>query len=121
MKINGTQLRKIILQEMHDMRRAEEERDHGHGELLSVVMDAAGGCPIKARGMLQGMLQQVGPAAEETEVSLQQVDVPNPATSGQIPRGMELELGDKAYTEQKKPTGIRGAGGTVGIFGPGFR
>jgi hypothetical protein len=121
MKINGTQLRKIILQEMHDMRRDEEERDHGHGELLSVVMDAAGGCPVKARGMLQGMIQQLGPEAEATEDSLQYDDEPNPATSGIIPQDMELELGDRAYMEQKKPTGVRGPGGTIGIFGPGFR
>ena len=118
MKLNAKDLRKMILQEMHDMRQHHDA--HDSGDLLSVVMDTAGGCPIKARGLVQDLYQQVAPAAEEKEISLQQVDVPNPATSGMIPQGEKL-MGDRSYTEQKKPTGFRGAGHTVGILGPGFR
>jgi len=119
MKINATQLREIILQEMCDMRRQHDTHDQGHEDLMSAVMRAAGGCPIKARALLQRMLQHVESRAHEKEAGMHQ-DIPNPATSGRIPQGEKL-MGDDAYMEQKKPTAVDGPGFSKGIFGPGFR
>ena len=108
MKINSTQLRKIILQEMCDM-----HRDHdAHDELFNAVMQAAGGCPIKAGSILQGMMDRVSTHSSQDE--------PNPATSGEIPAGEEL-MGDEAYMEEKKVTAYDGPGHSKGILGPGFR
>jgi hypothetical protein len=117
MKITKKELRTMILQEMCDMHR--QHADQGHEELMSAVISSADGCPIKARGLLQRMLQSIEPEAHKKEVDMQQ-DIPNPATSGRIPQGEEL-MGDDAYMEQKKPTAIRGLGGSLGILGPGFR
>ena len=69
--------------------------------------------------MLMSMLGRIAPMAHEREMQLQR-DVPNPATSGEIPRGERL-MGDDAYMEQKKPTAVEGPGHSKGIFGPGFR
>jgi len=108
MKINSTQLRKIILQEMCALRQ-----DHdGHDELFNGVMQAAGGCPIKAGSILQGMMDRVSTHSSQDE--------PNPATSGEIPAGEEL-MGDEAYMEEKKVTAYDGPGHSKGILGPGFR
>jgi len=108
MKINSTQLRKIILQEMCALRQ-----DHdGHDELFNAVMQAAGGCPIKAGSILQGMMDRVSTHSSQDE--------PNPATSGEIPAGEEL-MGDEAYMEEKKVTAYDGPGHSKGILGPGFR
>ena len=115
MKIKKSELKQMILQEMHAMRKA-----HGHhDELMDVVMQASGGCPIRARSLLQGMMNRIAPMAHEREMQLHR-DVPNPATSGVIPHGEEL-MGDEAYMEQKKTTAVRGPGHSLGILGPGFR
>jgi len=119
MKINSTQLRQIILQEVHKMQHSHDEHGHDHHELMDAVMHSAGGCPVRARALLQGMMQRVEPMAHEKEASMH-MDVPNPATSGVIPQGEEL-MGDEAYMEQKKVPEIRGSGHTIGIIGPGFR
>ena len=132
MKINSKQLRKMILQEMHDMghghmhgkkmhsmKHSHGDHSHDHHELLDVVMHAAGGCPMKAHSLLHSMMQRIEPEAREKEMSMHR-DVPNPATSGVIPHGEEL-MGDETRMEEKKATGYRGAGHSVGILGPGFR
>ena len=119
MKINSKQLRKMILQEMHDMRHSHSDHGHDHYELMDAVMHAAGGCPIRARAMLQTMLHRIEPMAHEREMQMQR-DVPNPATSGVIPSGEEL-MGDDMRMEDKKVTAYRGAGGMMSILGPGFR
>ena len=132
MKINSNQLRKMILQEMHSMghghmhgkkmhsmKHSHGEHSHDHHELLDAVMHAAGGCPMRAHSLLRSMMQRIEPEAREKEMSMHR-DVPNPATSGVIPQGEEL-MGDEAYMEQKKVTGHRGAGRSIGINGPGFR
>ena len=119
MKINAKQLRKMILQEMHMMKHKHSEHGHAHHELMDAVMHAAGGCPMRARAMLQSMMHRIEPMAHEREMQLQH-SMPNPATSGKIPHGEKL-MGDDAYMEQKKPTAVRGPGHSLGIFGPGFR
>ena len=78
-------------------------------------MHSAGGCPKRAGSILQDLMNRVS-----AHSSQEGRDVPNPATSGVIPRGEEL-MGDEAYMEQKKPTAVRGPGHSLGIFGPGFR
>jgi hypothetical protein len=116
MKINAEQLRKIILKEMRMMRR---EPSHGHHEVMDVVMQAAGGCPIKARAMLQSMLSRIEPMAHEREMQLHH-SLPNPATSGEIPPGERL-MGDEVHMAEKKVTSVKGPGHSRGILGPGFR
>jgi len=118
MKINAKQLRTMILQEMR-MMKMPQRREEGHHELIDTVLHAAGGCPIRARSILQSMLHRMDSMAHEREMQLQR-DIPNPATSGEIPRGERL-MGDDAYMEQKKPTAVEGPGHSKGIFGPGFR
>ena len=111
MKIKKSELRQMILQEMHSMRRDHEQ----HDELFNALMHSAGGCPKRAGSMLQDLMNRVSAHASQ-----EGRDMPNPATSGVIPQGEEL-MGDEAYMEEKKVTGYRGAGGAVGILGPGFR
>jgi hypothetical protein len=117
-KINETKLRALILQEMHGMSH-HHKKPYEHHEMMDAVMHSAGGCPIRAKSMLMSMLGRIEPMAHEREMQLQR-DVPNPATSGEIPRGERL-MGDDAYMEQKKPTAVDGPGFSKGIFGPGFR
>ena len=110
MKINRKQLRQMILQEMHEMCQADDP----HDELFSAVMQAAGGCPIKAGSILQGMMDRVSAHSSQGET--------NPRISpDNIPVDAEVLGDDENYMEEKKVTGIRGAGGSIGILGPGFR
>ena len=113
-KINESSLKKLIIQEMHGMMHGKA-KPYEHHEMMDAVLHAAGGCPIRAKSMLMSMLGRIEPMAHEREMQLQSV-APNPATSGEIPRGERL-MGDDAYMEQKKPTAVDGPG----IFGPGFR
>ena len=119
MKINAKQLRKMILQEMHMMKHKHSEHGHDHHELMDAVMQSAEGCPYRAESLLRSMLQSIEAEIAEKDMSMHR-DMPNPATSGEIPRGERL-MGDDAYMEQKKPTAVRGPGHSLGIFGPGFR
>ena len=121
MKINANQLRKIILQEMRHMHGKDHghKMDHGHSKMMDALMHSAQGCPLKARGILHKMLSRIEPMAHEREMELQR-DVPNPATSGEIPRGERL-MGDEVHMEEKKVTAYDGPGHSKGILGPGFR
>ena len=118
MKINAKQLRTMILQEMR-MMKMPQRREAGHHDLMGAVMQSAEGCPYRAESLLRSMLQSIEAKIAEKEMSAHR-DMPNPATSGEIPRGERL-MGDDAYMEQKKPTAVDGPGHSKGIFGPGFR
>ena len=110
MKITKKELRTMILQEMRSMHSAQVH------DPMDDILRAAGGCPIKAMKMLKHMVHRLQPMYDE-----KMMHHSDPATSGQIPPGQRLMGDGGAYMEQKKPTAVRGAGGALGIAGPGFR
>jgi len=135
MKLNKAGLKSLILEEMNKMKSEcgdmgmphdhdMEDSQPQHSLLMPAVLDLAGGCPIKAKVLVQGLLSDLEgmqPDMMDTEEDMPVDSLPNPATSGVIPSGDELMGDEIAYMEQKKPTGVKGPGHSVGIFGPGFR
>jgi hypothetical protein len=122
MKINGNQLRKIILQEMRHMNAKGHghKMDHGHSKMMDALMHSAQGCPLKARGILHKMLSRIEPMAHEREMELQRY---NPRSNpDNIPQGSEVLSDDHMEeTKETKVTAVDGPGHSKGILGPGFR
>jgi len=103
--INESELRSLILLEADQINKMTEcvcQDDNklaSHGSYKSMMdslFDITGGCPIRAKKVLQGIIDNLDYNRTSPDVHTHQrqgVNVPNPATSGKIPSDEKL-IGD---------------------------